>query len=88
MWGIALSVVPIGLATGLLAFGQYGGRTPEVSRVRIAAAVVGSIALGPVALALLGLWDWLMMLAVLILLLTIYVCGKQDLANAWRLVRR
>jgi hypothetical protein len=88
MWGIVLSAVPIGLATGLLAFGQYGGRSPDVSRTRIAAVVAGSIAAGPVALAILGFWDWLLMLAVLILLLTIYVCGKQDLANAWRLVRR
>jgi hypothetical protein len=88
MWGIALSVVPIGLATGLLAFGQYAGRSPAVSRVRVAAVVVGSVVVGPVALAVLGFWDWLMMLAVLILLLTIYVCARPDLANAWRLVRR
>jgi hypothetical protein len=88
MWGIVLSAVPIGLATGLLVFGQYGGRSPAVSRVRVAAVAAASIVLGPVSLAVLGFWDWLMMLAFVILALTVYVCGRQDLANAWRLVRR
>lgn len=88
MLGIVLSAVPIGIAIGLLAFGTYGGRQPVVNRPRVAAAAAATVALGPGALALLGLLDWIMLLAVLILLLTVYVAGRQDLAHAWRLVRR
>lgn len=88
MLGILLSAVPTGLAVGLLAFGRYGDRRPVVNRTRIAAAAAATVALGPGALALLGLLDWLMLLAVLILLLTVYVAARPDLAHAWRLVRR
>ena len=67
MWASLITLVPVGLVLGLLTFGRYGGRTPAPptpGRVVPVAAV--ALLIGPVAAALLGLFQWLLLLVVLI----------------------
>ena len=65
-----LTLVPTGLALGLLAFGHYGRR--HVRPTLRSAALVGVLAfvLGPVAVATLGFFVWLLLVAVVVAALT------------------
>jgi len=59
-----LTVVPVGLVLGLLVFGHYGDREPRPTRPRIAATAAAAVLLGPVAVAELGLFVWLLGIAI------------------------
>jgi hypothetical protein len=65
MWAL-LTLVPTGLVVGLIAFGSYPGHArPEPTNVRLAIVCAIAVALGPVAVAVLGLFMWLLVVAVL-----------------------
>jgi hypothetical protein len=68
MWATLLTLVPVGLVLGLLAFGEYGSRHVEPTRGRIAVTAAAAVLLGPVAVQAMGLLLW--MLGVLVV-----VCG-------------
>jgi hypothetical protein len=62
-----ITLVPVGLVLGLLTFGRYAGRTPAPptpGRILPVAAV--ALLLGPVAVSVLGLFQWLLLLLILV----------------------
>jgi uncharacterized membrane protein len=60
MWTALVTLVPVGLALGLLAFGRYGERRPPAPTAkRIAPVAVAAVMGGPVAVAVLGFVLWL-----------------------------
>lgn len=65
-----LLLVPVGIALGLLAFGEYGGRRAEATPARIALTAVATIVLGPVAVETLGLFVWLLGVAAVVAAIT------------------
>jgi hypothetical protein len=66
MWADLLTIIPVGVGLGLLAFGRYGGR--NVRPTPRGATVVGvmSFLLGPVAVGVLGFFGWLLLLLVMV----------------------
>ena len=67
-----VTLIPVGLALGLLMFGEYGThRPPAMTPGRVIPVLGLALLLGPVAVALLGLVVWLMLLVVLIAALVI-----------------
>lgn len=59
------TLIPVGLALGLLLFGSYGThRPPALTPGRVMPAVVAAVVLGPVAASVLGLLGWLVLLFV------------------------
>ena len=60
MWTALVTLVPVGLALGLLAFGRYGERQPPVPTARsVAPVAAAALVVGPLAVALLGFLLWL-----------------------------
>jgi hypothetical protein len=60
MWTALVTLVPVGLAMGLLAFGRYGERRPPAPTARRVAPVAAATLLcGPLAAAALGFLLWL-----------------------------
>jgi hypothetical protein len=59
MWATLLTLVPVGLVLGLIAFGEYGDRRVEPTRGRIAGTAVAAVLLGPVAVQFMGLFLWM-----------------------------
>lgn len=60
MWTALVTLVPVGLALGLLAFGRYGERRPPVPTARsVAPVAAAALVVGPLAVALLGFLLWL-----------------------------
>ena len=67
MWVSLLTLVPVGLVLGLLTFGRYAGRTPAPPTPgRIVPVAALAILIGPIAVAALGLFQWLLLLVVLV----------------------
>jgi MFS family permease len=67
MWASLITVVPIGLALGLLTFGRYAGHTPAPATPgRVLPVAILTLLLGPVALSALGVFTWLLLLLVLV----------------------
>ena len=61
------TLIPVGLALGLLLFGSYGThRPPAMTPGRVIPVALLAILLGPVFVALLGLVAWLVLIVVLI----------------------
>ena len=70
MWAL-LTLVPTGLVVGLIAFGSYPGHArPEPTNARLALVCAVAVLLGPVAVSILGLFFWLLVVAVLAAALT------------------
>jgi hypothetical protein len=65
-----LLLVPVGLALGLVAFGEYGDRRPEPTPARIAVTALATIVLGPLAVNSLGLFVWLLGVAAVVAAIT------------------
>lgn len=65
-----LLLVPVGLALGLVAFGEYGDRRTEPTPTRIALTAVATIVLGPLAVETLGLFVWLLGVAAVVAAIT------------------
>jgi uncharacterized membrane protein len=62
MWTALVTLVPVGLALGLIAFGRYGERRPPAPTTRsVAPVAVAALVLGPVAVATLGFLLWLVL---------------------------
>jgi hypothetical protein len=60
MWTALVTLVPVGLALGLLAFGRYGERRPPAPTARsVAPGAAAALVLGPLAVAALGFFIWL-----------------------------
>jgi len=60
MWTALVTLVPVGLALGLIAFGRYGERRPPEPTARsVAPVAVATLVLGPLAVAALGFLMWL-----------------------------
>ncbi|MEA2292556.1 MAG: hypothetical protein QOE86_195 [Solirubrobacteraceae bacterium] len=60
MWTALVTLVPVGLALGLLAFGRYGERRPPAPTARsVAPVAAAALVLGPLAVAALGFFIWL-----------------------------
>jgi hypothetical protein len=67
MWAVFLTVVPVGLVLGLLAFGRYGGRTPPPPTPgRVLPVAIATVALGPAPAVAFGLAGWLLLITFLI----------------------
>ena len=67
MWVAFLTIVPVGLVLGLLTFGHYAGRTPAPPTPgRILPVAALAILIGPVAAAVLGVFQWLLLLVILV----------------------
>lgn len=65
-WEGLITVVPVGLALGLLVFGRYGRRRPvPPTPGRILPLIAVAVLLGPVLLNALGLFVWLLALAII-----------------------
>jgi hypothetical protein len=61
MWTALDTLVPVGLALGLIAFGRSGvGRPPVPTARRVVPGAAATIVLGPVAVASLGFLNWLL----------------------------
>ena len=61
------TLIPVGLALGLLVFGSYGThRPPAVTPGRVIPVALLAVLLGPVFVAVLGLVAWLVLVVVLI----------------------
>jgi len=58
-----ITVAPIGLVLGLLAFGSHGPRALRPTPGAMSAVAVLAFVIGPVALNVLGLFGWLLALA-------------------------
>ena len=56
-----VSLVPVGLVLGLLAFGRYGGRHVEPTRKRVAWVAAATVVAGPLALSAFGFFGWLLL---------------------------
>jgi len=68
-----VTLIPVGLALGLLMFGSYGThRPPAVTPGRIVPVAVLAVLLGPVAVATFGLAAWLGGLFVLVGAILVY----------------
>ncbi len=83
-----LSLPPLALALWLLIFEQ--GTTSDHGRERLAVVLGGSILLGPVALAVLGFFGWLLLVIVSALALIALAVGRHGglLRGHWRLPKR
>jgi len=67
MLGPLLTLVPVGVALGLLAFGRYGHRTPmPPTPGRILPVGAVAVLIGPVAVQALGFFVWLLGVAILV----------------------
>ncbi len=61
------TLLPVGLALGLLVFGQYGTRRPPAPTPgRVVPVTILAVLLGPVAAIGLGLVTWLVLIVVII----------------------
>jgi MFS family permease len=67
MLGSLLTLVPVGVALGLLTFGRYGDRTPvPLTPGRIVPVGIVAVLLGPVAVTVLGVFVWFLGIAILV----------------------
>jgi hypothetical protein len=67
MLGSLLTLIPVGVALGLLTFGRYGDRRPvPFTPGRIVPVGVVAVLLGPVAVTVLGVFVWLLGIAILV----------------------
>ena len=62
MWTALVTLVPVGLALGLIAFGRYGERRPPAPTARsVAPVAAAALVCGPLAVAVLGFLGWLVL---------------------------
>jgi hypothetical protein len=67
MWASLITLVPVGLVLGLLTFGRYAGRTPAPPTPgRVVPVALVAVLLGPVAVSVLGLFQWLLLVMILV----------------------
>lgn len=85
MWATLLTLVPVGLVLGLLAFGDYGAGWREPTRTQIAAVAAVAVLAGPVASAVLGLFGWLLAILVAVCVFVIVAMLRTPQAPARRL---
>jgi len=72
MWASLLTLVPTGLVLGLIAFGSYGTRPrPEPTWAKVAVVSAVALVIGPVSVAAIGFFFWLVLVAILASSLTI-----------------
>jgi hypothetical protein len=65
MWTALVTIVPVGLALGLIFFGRYGERRPPAPTVRsIAPVAAAALVLGPLAVAAVGFLLWLVLVVI------------------------
>jgi hypothetical protein len=65
MWTALVTLVPVGLAMGLIAFGRYGERRPPAPTARnVGPVAAAALVLGPLAVAVLGFLGWLVLVVV------------------------
>jgi hypothetical protein len=67
MWASVITIVPVGLVLGLLTFGRYAGRTPAPATPgRVVPVAAVAVLVGPVAVAALGFFQWLVALLIVV----------------------
>lgn len=83
-----LSLPPLALALWLLVFEQ--GTASDHGRERLAVVLGGSVVLGPLALAVLGFFGWLLLVIVVALALIVFAVARHAglLPGHWRLPKR
>ena len=62
-----ITIVPVGLVLGLLTFGHYPGHEPpRPTPARVAPVALAAILIGPVAVSALGVFQWFLLLVILV----------------------
>lgn len=71
MLATLLTLLPVGIVLGLLAFGDHGGPRLDPTPGSFAAVATLAAILGPVAVSAIGLFLWLLFVALGVSLLTL-----------------
>jgi hypothetical protein len=80
-----LSLAPTALVLWLLTFGHDGSRSWPPSREQLAMVLGGAIIIGPLALALVGFFGWLLLVAAGTLMMLLWATIRDDLPLRRRL---